>query len=241
MLKYRITISDIVIDVERKRINNLRLSVHPPDGRVQISAPLFYNEESLKTFIRSKLLWIKKHKDKYLNNGNNIQLPYEYVSGEKHYYLGDEYILSVVNHNKSPRIELHEKSIGLFIKTGNTKLKRKRILDEWYRKQLKDTALTLISKWEKILGVSINEFGIKNMKTRWGSCNIRAKRIWLNLELAKMPLHCVEFIIVHELVHLLERNHNARFKSYMDRFIPQWRSYKKELSRFPLNIPGREF
>lgn len=125
-------------------------------------------------------------------------------------------------------------TINLYIKPHNTKHQRTKVLEEWYRKQLKDIIPPYISKWEMLIGVEINEFGIKNMKTRWGSCNIRAKRIWLNLGLAKKPIHLIELIIVHELVHLLERNHNAKFKSYMDRFIPEWRKYKDELNKFPL-------
>jgi len=239
MLTYQIVISGIVIEVEKKRVKNLRLTVHPPDGTVKISAPLLYKDAAIRAFLESKLHWIKKHRDKY--NGKEKPVVPEYVSGEIHSYLGECYVLQLVNHNKPPRIEIANGRIDLYIVEGSTKQQRKKAIDEWYRKQLKEISSPLISKWENIMGVSVNEFGIKNMKTRWGSCNIRAKRIWLNLELARKPFHCLEFIIVHELVHLLERNHNAKFKSYMDEFMPGWRSYKDELNKCPIKKLDWEF
>ncbi len=239
MLTYQIVISDIVIEVEKKRIKNLRLSVHPPDGAVKISVPLLYKDALIHCFLESKLPWIKKHKDKYYGKEKPVVL--EFATGEYHYYLGERYVLQVIQHNKSPRIELTDGSIYLYIKPGSTKHQRKKAVDEWYRKQLKDISSSLIIKWENIIGVNVNEFGIKNMKTRWGSCNIRAKRIWLNLELGGKPFHCLEFIIVHELVHLLERNHSAKFKSFMDKFLPEWRGYKDELNKTHMVNQNREF
>lgn len=240
MLIYQITISDITIEVEKKRIKNLRLTVRPPDGRVKITAPLFYKDKAIHAFVETKLQWILKHRNKYLDSRNVRQPENDFVSGESHYFLGNRYLLQVINRNKTPRIELHDKGIDLYIKNESSKLQRQKALNAWYRKQLQEIIPPLISKWEKIIGVTISEYGIKAMKTRWGSCNIRVKRIWLNLELAKKPVHCLEFIIAHELVHLLERNHNAKFKSYMDGFFPQWRSYKDELNKLPgLGVLGR--
>lgn len=230
---YEINVSGIVIEVERKRIKNLRLMVYPPDGRVKIAAPLFMNKEEIKIFVITKLAWIKKHQLKYLNRPRHAEI--RFATGEEHYFLGNSYTLNVIEHSKRTRVELNGGNIELYIKPGSKKIQREKAIESWYRKQLIEIAPPLIKKWEKIAGVSITQYGIKKMKTRWGSCNIRVKRIWLNLELAKRPIRSLEFIILHELVHLLERNHNNKFKAHMDGFMPEWRTYSKELKHFPFN------
>jgi len=236
---YKIKVSDIEIDVEKKKIKNLHLSVYPPNGRVRIAAPIMMNDESIRVFAISKLPWIKKHQRKYL--AQYRQTEREYVSGESHYFQGARYLLQVIEHNKPPKVELHHKKIDLFIKPGSSRNQRKQVINEWYREQLKILADTIINKWEIITDLRIAEFAIKRMKTRWGTCNIRAKRIWLNLELAKKPLNCLEFIILHEMVHLIERKHNNNFKKYMDQYMPRWRSFKDELNRFPLGHEDWEY
>jgi predicted metal-dependent hydrolase len=205
--------------------------VYPPEGQVKITAPLLMQEETIKAFVLAKLAWIQKHRQKYLNQPRQAEL--NYTNGEKHYFFGIPCVLNIVEHNKPPRIDLLGNEIYLYIKPGSTKTQRAKAIEAWYRNELQKKSLPLIIKWENALGVSINDLGIKKMKTRWGSCNIRAKRVWLNLELARRPLSSLEFIILHELVHLLERNHNARFKALMDRYMPEWRVYNKEIKQFP--------
>jgi predicted metal-dependent hydrolase len=228
---YQINIAGIVIDVERKRIKSLRLIVYPPEGKVKITAPLLMHEETIHAFITAKLAWIQKHKQKYLNRAPQTEI--HFARGEKHYLFGAPYMLNVIERNKPPRVEFTGTEITLYIKPGSTRLQRTKTIEAWYRTVLKEKAVPLIAKWENIIGVSVNDFGIKKMKTRWGSCNIRAKRVWLNLELARRSVNCLDFIILHELVHLLERNHNAKFKAHMDRFMPEWRIYNKELKQIP--------
>lgn len=205
--------------------------MYPPEGQVKITAPLLMQEEAIHAFVIAKLAWIQKHRQKYLDQPKQADL--NYASGEKHYFFGIPCVLNIVEQNKPPHVELLGKEIYLYIKPGSTIIQRAKAIEDWYRKELQKKSLPIIIKWENALGVSINDLGIKKMKTRWGSCNIRAKRVWLNLELARRSVNCLDFIILHELVHLLERNHNARFKAHMDRFMPEWRVYNKEIKQFP--------
>ncbi|QYX30349.1 M48 family metallopeptidase [Sphaerospermopsis torques-reginae] len=237
MQTYQITIGELTIDVVRKDIKNLHLAVYPPDGRVRIATPLHINDESLRLFVIEKLAWIKKHQIKFqYNNQSNYQTQntpakIAYSSGENHYFQGKIYILNVIEKPGNAQIEIRNNTyIDLYIKPGSNTEQRQKVLNSWYRQQLKIQIPPLIAKWEKIIGVNINEWGIKAMKTKWGTCNIQAKRIWLNLELAKKPIHCLEYVVVHEITHLLERTHNAKFQALMDQFMPKWREYKKELN-----------
>jgi predicted metal-dependent hydrolase len=226
---YKLAIGDICIDVIKKDVKKLRLGFYYSSGRVRIAAPLRTKEEAIREFAVSKIAWINKQKLKFQNLEPQTQP--DYVTGESHYYKGEQYLLNVFYQNILPEVEISdEKSINLFVRPGSTADKRKTVLREWYRAELKKQIANDLDAWQNIVGVEINDWAVKNMKTRWGSCNIKAKRIWLNLELIKKPAYCLDFIIVHELVHLLERNHNAQFKSYMDSFLPQWRQYKKELN-----------
>jgi len=229
-----ITISDIKIDVVRKNIKNIHLSVHPPNGRVRISVPNQLNEDAIRLYTISKLGWIKKQQRKF--EGQERQTPREYKDRESHYFQGKRYLLNVIESNSTPKANLRSvKYIDLYVRPGSTVEKKEAVLNKWYRDRLREIIPDIISKWEKILNVEVKEFGIKQMKTKWGTCNTKAKRIWINLELAKKPLHCLEYIVVHEMVHLLERHHNERFLAYMNKFIPQWKQYKRELNRFPVS------
>ena len=226
----KIEVGNIVVDVVRKDIKNLHLSVYRPTGRVRISAPLQINDETIRLFIVSKIGWIKKHQSKL--GAHNRGPEREFVSGESHHYLGQSYLLNVIYHDARPKVELRDRIyIDLYVKPGSNQLQRQKAMTEWYRSELKKQIPGLIEKWKHIVGVEINDWCVKKMKTRWGTCNRKAKRIWINLELAKKPLHCLEFIIVHELSHLIERYHNDHFEALMDGFMPQWRLYKKELNR----------
>ncbi len=154
----------------------------------------------------------------------------KFISGETHYYKGVGYLLNVIYRKGFPKVVIRNGGyIDLYVREGSITAQREKVMTEWYRKQLKQELPSLIAKWEEIIGVKIKEYNVKQMKTRWGTCNVSARRIWINLELAKKPEHCLEYLVVHEMVHLLERRHNAHFKSQMDKFVPQWRDYKKEL------------
>lgn len=230
MLKYTINISGIEIEVERKRVKNLRLSVHPPHGEVRVSAPVYYSYETVHAFVAGKVEWIEKHRKKYLSGEYVMPVRHKYLTGEEHYFKGEKYKLIVEDTSGSTKVDLAGGEIVFRIKKGSTIAKRKNALEGWYRNRLKEDADLFINKWEKEIGVKSSGLGIKRMKTRWGSCNIRSKKIWLNLALAKAPMRSLEFIIVHELVHLLEKNHNANFKRLMDRFYPDWKACAKELN-----------
>jgi hypothetical protein len=227
---HQIMVGNISIDVVRKDIKNLHLGVYPPNGRVRIAAPLKIDDEAVRLFAISKMAWINKHQLKF--EAQERQSERRFVSGESHYFKGNRYLLKVIYHNAAPKVEIRNKTyIDLYVRVGSTLEQREKVLIEWYRRQLKDQIPPLIDKWQKIIGVEVSDWGIKKMKTKWGTCTIEKSRIWLNLELVKKPLHCLEYIIVHEMVHLLERKHSDRFVAYMDEFMPQWHFYKDELNR----------
>jgi predicted metal-dependent hydrolase len=229
----RIKVSNLVVDVIKKEIKNIHLAVYPPSGRVRIAVPLKTSDESVRLFIISKISWIKKQKAKFENTERQSER--NYITRESHYYQGKRYLLNIIEQDGPAKVEIRNKKfIDIYVKKGSTSSRREKLLTEWYRKQLKEQVPALLKKWEKIIGVKTEDWGIKQMKTKWGTCNIKAKRIWLNLELIKKPEHCLEYILVHELVHLLERNHNEHFIAHMDKFLPPWRNYKKQLNQFIL-------
>jgi predicted metal-dependent hydrolase len=231
---HQIEVSNFSIDVIRKGIKNMHLSVYPPTGRVRIAAPLNIDDEAIKLFAISKLSWIKKNQRKF--EKQDRQSPRAFAERESHYFEGKRYLLRITEHEAPPKVTIKTKThIHLFVRPGTTTEQRQSVLNEWYRKQLKNHIPALISKWEKIIDVTVSDWGVKQMKTKWGTCNIEQKRIWINLELAKKPLHCLEYIVVHEMIHLLERNHNDNFMAYLDKFIPQWKVYKEELNRLPIS------
>lgn len=231
---HKITVGNISIDVVRKDIENLHLGVYPPKGRVRIASPLKIDDEAVRLFAISKMAWIKKQQLKF--ETQQRQSKRQFISGESHYYKGKRYLLNVIYHNAAPKVEIRNKNrIDLYVRVGSNTEQREKMLTEWYRKQLKDQIPTLIDKWQKIIGVKVQDWGIKKMKTKWGTCTIEKGRIWLNLELSKKPEHCVEYIVVHEMVHLLERNHNDRFVTHMDKFMPRWHFYKDELNNSMLS------
>lgn len=222
----KIIVSNIEIDINRKNIKNMYLRVSGHDGRVSISAPLRMKNEEIIKFVTNKIKWIEKQKRKFENS--NIQYKYDYVDGEIHYLWGKPYVLRIVTGSKC-RTDIIDDSLILTIKNDCTAEQREKLLTEWYRRQLKDKLPVLFDKWEKIIGVHAESVSIRNMKSRWGSCNTRDKRISINLQLAKRPIMCLEYVVVHELVHLLEASHNHIFKGYMDKYLPEWRGIKRTL------------
>ncbi len=233
---HQITVGNIAVDVVRKDIKNLHLAVYPPNGRVRVAAPLRIDDEAVRLMIISRMTWIKRQQLQF--EGQERQSPREYLSGESHYYKGQRYLLTVIYHDAPPSVIIRNKThIDLYVRTGSTHEQRERVFTEWYRDALKADIPNLIAKWEKIIGVEALDWSIKKMRTKWGACNILKKRIWLNLELAKKPTHCLEYVIAHELIHLLERHHNERFRTYLDKFLPQWRFYREELNSLTSDYP----
>ncbi len=230
---HQINVNGLVVDVVRKNIKNLHLAVYPPSGRVRVAAPLRVDDEAVRLFTITRLAWIKRQQAKF--EEQERQSEREFVSGESHYYQGSRYLLNVVYQDGPPRVILRNKTtMDLLVRTGSDTAQRERVLLTWYRQQLKELIPPLMAKWEVTIGVKVAEWGVKQMKTKWGTCSIESQRIWLNLELVKKPLQCLEYIIVHEMVHLLERHHNDRFTAYMNMFMPHWQLHREELNSAPL-------
>lgn len=227
--KHQITINGLAVEVVRKGIKNLHLGVYPPNGRVRVAVPFAVSDEAVRLAVIGKLGWIKRQRAKFKAQSRQSQR--EMVSGESHYFLGQRYRLRIIEHGGTGKVVLRNKSmIDLHVRPDASTAQREEILLQWYREQLKELIPPLLEKWQLVLGVQVAHWGIKKMKTKWGSCNIEARRIWLNLELAKKPPQCLEYIVVHELVHLLERQHNDRFTALMDSAMPTWRGYRDELN-----------
>jgi predicted metal-dependent hydrolase len=214
----------------RKPIKNLHLSVLPPVGKVRVTAPFRMKDEVIRTLLASRLAWIKRQQAKF--EGQERQTKREYISGESHYFWGKPYRMEVVYKNKPSDVSLKGKNkLILSVRLNSNRTKREQVMMAWYRKELRAVGNGLIEHWQKTIGVQVKDWGIKRMKTRWGTCNQKAGRIWLNLELAKKPEHCLDYIIAHELTHLLEKKHNERFKAHMTSFVPRWQLIKEELNR----------
>ena len=190
-----IKLGNLKIEVELKDIKNVHLSFYPPKGRVRIAAPSRMTLDTIRIYAISKLSWIKKQQQKFLSQVR--EAPREYLTKEGHYYLGNRYLLKVLEHDAPPKVNIKHKTLELFVRPNTDMQKRRTIMEEWYRAQLKEIIPATIAKWEKEMKVSVKDFGIKKMKTKWGTCNAEARRIWLNLDLAKKPFHCIEYIIVH--------------------------------------------
>ena len=228
----QITVSDIKMDVISKDIKNIHLGVYPPTGRVRIAAPLKMNEDAIRLFAISKLGWIKRHRQKFA--GQERIAPREYKQRESHYFRGRRYLLNIVEAQSPSKVIIRNKTyLDLYVRPGASTQKRHEIMTEWYRAELKKQTPAIIEKWEKILKVKVNGWQVKQMKTKWGSCNREKKRVWINLELAKKPERCLEYIIVHEMVHFLERHHNDTFLYYIDTYLPSWKKLKTELNKLP--------
>lgn len=228
----QIKLGDIAVEVVQKDIKNLHLSVYPPAGRVRISAPLRMNLDTIRVFAVSKLGWIKKEQKKLREQER--ETPREYLDLESHYVWGKRYLLKVVESVGAPAVELGYSIMYLRVRPGADEEKKQSAMEDWYREQLKRAVPTLIARWEPHVGVKVEKFFVQKMKTKWGSCNPNSKSIRLNTDLAKKPLECLEYIIVHEMVHLLEPTHNDRFMTLMDRFMPEWRFCRAKLNRLPL-------
>lgn len=228
----QIELGEFTVDVIFKDIKNVHLSVHPPNGRVRISAPSHMSTDTVRIFAISKLDWIRQQQKKL--QLQERETPREYLDRESHYLWGKRYLLDVVEENARPEVELKHGKMILRVRPGTDESKRQAIVEEWYRAQLKQAVTPLITKWELLMGVKVERLFVQRMKTKWGSCNSKSRNIRLNTDLAKKPHECLEYILVHEMVHLLEPTHNARFVSLMDRFMPKWQFYREMLNHLPV-------
>tara|TARA_Y100001954_G_C15696807_1_gene545694 strand:+ start:183 stop:881 length:699 start_codon:yes stop_codon:yes gene_type:complete len=228
-----VSVGNINIEVTHKHIKNIHLSVHPPNGKVTISAPSRMDLNSIRVYALGKLGWIKNKQKKIV--AQKREPIRDYINRESHYFKGERYLMKIINVNAAPKVELSKNYIELYVRPNSTREKRMQVMDNWYREYLKIEISKLIDKWESKIGVKVSEFRIKKMKTRWGSCNINKKRIWLNLELAKKPFECLEYVVIHEMVHLLEAKHNNRFYILLDKFYPRWKHSSDLLKLLPIS------
>jgi predicted metal-dependent hydrolase len=228
----QITLGDIVVDVVKKDIKNLHLSVYPPTGTVRIAAPLRMDNDAIRVFALLKLGWIRQQQRKLREQER--ETPREYLDRESHYVWGRRVLLKVIEQDAPPSVELRHRQMRLQIRPGTPLERRQTIVEAWYREALKAALPPLIAKWEPMIGVKVERCFVQRMKTKWGSCSPGSRHIRLNTDLAKKPPQCLEYLVVHEMVHLLEPTHNARFIALMDQFMPGWQSYRAELNRLPV-------
>lgn len=221
------------MEVVRKDIKNLHLGVYPPNGRVRVAAPMRVDDEAVRLAVISRLGWIRRRQEGF--DQQDRQSRREMVTGESHYFQGRRYRLRVVEDDGPMSVRLvNNSTIELRVQSGADTGRREAVIHRWYRRWLRERIPALVAKWEPRVGVAVAEVRIKRMKTRWGTCTPSARRIWLNLELAKKPAICLEYILVHEMVHVLEPHHSHRFRQLMDTVMPKWRLHRKELNRAPL-------
>lgn len=224
--------NDIEVELTFKDIKNVHLRVHPPVGRVTLSAPKNMDIELLRVYVSTKLAWIRREKKKIISQKREPE--YLYISNESHYFFGKRYLLLVTESDAKSQVILHHSKIEIVVPDKNDKKAIKKKLYEWYRKQLRLFLQTTIELYKNKMNVSPENFGIRKVKTKWGSCNDSAKTLWFNIELAKKPKDCIEYVVVHELVHLKERNHNKNFILLMNKYLPNWQLRKKELNELPI-------
>ena len=228
----QLQLGELTCHVERKDIKNVHLSVHPPQGRVTVAAPEHMKLDTIRVYVISKLGWIKAQQRKIAKQDR--ETPREYLERESHYLWGKRYLLSINEEARTPSVTLSHQKLQLCIRPGTSQAKREDLLEEWYRQQLKAAIPALIEQWEARLDVSVNKFYVRRMKTKWGSCTHHRGTIRLNTELAKKPKACLEYLVVHEMVHLLEPTHNERFVGYMDLHLPNWRHTRNILNDLPV-------
>lgn len=228
----QLQLGDIPVEVVLRDIKNVHLSVYPPAGRVRIAAPKQMSLDTIRVFALSKLGWIKEQQAKL--RAQERETPRDYIERESHYVWGKRYLLTVGERDAAPEVELTRSRMTLWVRPGSDRARRDAVVEAWYRACLKEAVPALLARWEPLLGVKAERFFVQRMKTKWGSCNHRSRSIRLNTELAKKPKQCLEYIVVHELVHLLEPTHNARFLALMDRFLPNWKHHRLVLNRLPV-------
>jgi len=228
----KLALGGIVIDVVKKKIKNVHLTVHPPSGAVRISAPARMSTDTIRVFAIAKLPWIRAQQRKL--RAQERETPREYLSRESHYVWGKRYLLKVVEEDGPPQLTLTPRTLLLKVRPGTGAAKRMQLIEHWHRAQLKAAIEPLVVKWEPRLGVEVRRFFVQRMKTKWGSCSPGSRSIRLNTELAKKPHECLEYLVVHEMAHLLEPIHNERFVAILNEHLPQWRIRRDALNRLPV-------
>jgi predicted metal-dependent hydrolase len=231
-MRSRIQLGDIVVDVTLKDVKNVHLSVHPPAGRVTVAAPARMSLEAIRTFVITKLGWIKRQQKKLRDQER--ETPRELLNRESHYVWGKRYLLKVVEGDSRQTVDVLPTQIVMRVSEGTTPERKQALLADWYRAQVKAAVPCIIEEWEPRIGATVNKIHVQQMKTKWGSCNPYAGSIRLNTELAKKPKECLEYVVVHEMMHLLEPTHNARFVALMDRIMPNWRILRDQLNQLPV-------
>lgn len=233
-MKYRETIGGVEIEILKKsNLKNLYIRIIPPEGNVKVSAPNICSDEEIINFVLKRIPEISKAIDKFQKQ--HRQTKREYVSGESYYLWGKPYRLDVIYENNKYEVEKIPNKIILKIPEGTDTAKRESIITEWYRKELKRVLEIISKKCERDTGLKANEYRVKNMRTKWGTCNIDKKRIWINLQLVKKPMECLEYVLTHELVHLIEKNHTNRFNTLVEESYPTWKEARKLLLEMPLD------
>ena len=230
---HQIMVGGLLVDVFRKPIKNLHLGVYPPNGRVRVAAPVGISDEAVRLAVVTRMGWIKRQQAKF--DAQPRQTERSYVSGESHFFFGQRFRLNTVYDAPAGRVQIrNSRTLDLHVRSGSDQANRERVFQDWYRRELRIRAAPMMATWAETFGIDLPQWGIKRMKTKWGTCNIAAKRVLLNLELVKKPPQCLEYVIVHELVHFFERNHSDRFVALLDQKLPQWRLIREELNAAPL-------
>jgi predicted metal-dependent hydrolase len=234
-----IKVGEVVIAVTRKDIKYVHLSVHPPDGRVTLAAPIDTRPDVARAYAVSKLTWIRDQQAKFRVQAR--ETPRQFVERESHYVWGRRYLLSVVERDAKPHVTHDHRQITLCVRPGSSKSKREEVMNKWHRSLLHSVVPPLIRKWESQLNVVVDGYFLQRMKTKWGGCNYRRGHIRLNTELVKKPKDLLEYVVVHEMVHLLEPTHSERFISILDKHYPTWREARVELNELPLAAEAWRF
>jgi predicted metal-dependent hydrolase len=234
-----VLLSGIRIEVVRKDIKNVHLSVHPPAGRVRIAAPRHLSEDAIRAFAIGKLGWVRRQQARL--HAQERETPREFLDRESHFVWGRRLLLRVVEVDAAARVDLSPRCLTLRVRPRTPAPRRAQLLDEWYRAQIRAALAPLLAKWVPLMRVAVRRVFVQRMKTKWGSCNPRAGTIRLNTELARKPPECLEYLVVHELAHLLEPTHNPRFRALMERFMPAWQSVRQTLNRLPVRHEDWEY
>jgi|TARA_A100001518_G_C1227078_1_gene78801 hypothetical protein len=228
-----IQVGELEVEIVRKPIRNLHLGVYPPDGRVRVAAPPKVSNDAIRVAVVSRLGWIKRHIRSF--EAQPRQSERNYVSGETHYHLGKQYRLKLLERAGPSSVELRQSDwIEIRVPKGKDRDFRERVMQRWQRATLKKVSASLVSDWAERLGIPEPSLGVKRMKTKWGSCNAGDNRVWLNLELIKKPSECLNYVVLHEMAHLIEPNHGEQFVALLDRYMPNWRNLRDRLNSTPL-------